>query len=193
METKKVLLVAAGGRAMPDVLALFYTQPHIVIVVTSEEGWAGEKAFVDIAKGRPRHEFLDFIRNVNAYKFDECEQACDQTAFEIVHKAYPATEHRLEWVFAIGSAPKITGIAAYEVAKKRSVPCLVVDTVHEKVVSLVKDVKTDIKEQELFHPDIPGYMKIQQRTYRIHKEKTANYRTTVEGWGHIAHELVLHS
>ena len=178
---------------MPDVLALFYTQPHIIVVITSEEGWAGEKAFVDIAKGRPRHEFLDFVRNVNAYKFDECERACDKTAYEIVQKAYPDANYHLEWVFAIGSAPKITGIAAYEVAKKRGIPCLVVDTLHEKVVSLVKDVETDVdvNEQELFHPDVPNYMRIQRRTYRIDNEKIANYRATVEGWGHIAQELAL--
>lgn len=191
METKKVLLVAAGGRAMPDVQAMFYVQPHIVIAVTSEEGWIGEKAFVDIAAGRPNHEFLDFVRNVNAYNFDECQQACGETAYKLVQKVYPDADYHLEWVFAIGSAPKITGIAAYEVAKNRGIPCLVVDTPHEKVVSLVKDVKTDVKEQELFHPDVPSYMRIQKRTYRMHKGKTAKYRATVQGWGHIARELAL--
>src|SRR2546421_3952634 len=173
MDSKKVLLVAAGGRPMPDVLALFYVQPQIVVIVTSEEGWLGENAFVEIATGRPNHEFLDFVRNVNAYKFNECEQACTQTAFEIVQKVFPDTDYCLEWTFAIGSAPKITGIAAYEVAKKRGIPCLVLDAQHEKFTSLVKELKTDIdvNEHELFHPDIPSYMRIQRRTYRIHKGK----------------------
>jgi len=195
MEKKKVLLVVAGGRAVPDVLALFYVQPQIVIVITSEEGWGGEDAFVEIATGRPNHEFLDFIRNVNAYKLNECMQACDKTASEIVRNVFAEADYQLEWVFAIGSAPKIPGIAAYEVAKKRGIPCLVVDTLHEKFVSLVRDVETDfdVKEQELFHPDVSSYMRMQRRMYRIHKEKIANYRAIVEGWGHIAQVLALSS
>lgn len=178
---------------MPDVLALFYVQPHIVIVVTSQEGWVGEKAFVEIATERLNHEFLDFVRNVNAYNFDECIQACDKAAYAIVQKTYPDIDYQLEWVFAISSAPKITGIAAYEVARKRDIPCLVVDTLHEKFVSLVKDIETDVdvKEQELFHPDVSSYMRIQRRSYRIHKEEIVNYRATVEGWGHIARVLAL--
>lgn len=191
METKKVLLVAAGGRAMPDVQALFYVQPEIVVAVTSEEGWIGEQAFTDIARNRSNHEFLGFVRNVNAYNFEECLKACGQHAYNLVLSKYSDKNYHLDWVFAIGSAPKITGIATYEVALKKNVPCLVIDTLHEKVISLVKDIETDVKESELFHPDVPGYMSIQKRKYRRHKGKTTSYRALIEGWGNIARELAL--
>ena len=182
MERKKALLVVAGGRALPDVIALFCVQPELLVFLTSEEGWHAEEVFESIAQSVPTCKNIFPIRNVSAYNFEAGKRACEQ-----VCESYPEAEW--EWIFAIGSGPKITCIAAYEVARQKGIPCLYIDTVHEKVVSLVKEYAG--QEKDLFHLDIPRYMKIQRRTYRENKGTTAAYRSTVEQWGHMARELAL--
>ncbi len=76
MDKKKALLVVAGGRAIPDVLALYVVQPHLVITITSEQGWDNENAFVEVAISLPNYEKLVSIPNVNAYDFEIAKQAC---------------------------------------------------------------------------------------------------------------------
>ena len=136
MEKKKALLVVAGGRVMPDVLGLYAVQPHLVLTVTSEQGWDNEKSFVEIAESLPNNEKLRCVRNVNAYDLDIATHACFDAC-----QPYPDSEW--DWTFSISSGPKITGIAAYEVAKQKNIPCLYIDTQHEKVVSLIKDIRSD--------------------------------------------------
>ncbi len=56
MAVKKALLVVAGGRATPDVLGLYCVQPQLVIILTSEQGWDGEDAFLEIAYSFPERD-----------------------------------------------------------------------------------------------------------------------------------------
>jgi len=182
MGKKKALLVVAGGRAIPDVLALYVVQPHLVITITSEQGWDNENAFVEVAKSLPNYEKLVSIPNVNAYDFEIAKQAC-------IDACEPYPPSNWDWAFSISSGPKITGIAAYEVAKEKGIPCLYIDTQREKVVSLITDVQ--ITPQQLFHMDVQEYMKIQQRKPKIHDQEVAQYRRKVEKWGNIARLLAL--
>lgn len=180
MEKKKALLVVAGGRAAPDVLALFHVQPCAVVFITSEEGWRDEQAFINIASAFPSCVDIQSIPNVNAYEFEKGKQACMEACL-----LYP--EDEWEWTFAISSAPKVTGIAAYEVAKQRGIPCLYIDTQHEKIVSFVKDI--GLVAKDLFHMSVRDYMKIQRREPETYKPEKLQYRATAEKWGHIAQIL----
>lgn len=177
MEKKKVLFVIAGGRATPDVLALFYVQPQVVVYLTSEEGWSDEEAFVHIAESMLIIEHIYPIRNVSAYNFESATQACLMAC-----AAYPETEWDV--TFTIGSGPKLSSIAAYEVAKQKKVPCLFIDTPHETIISLTTPTK--LPEVNLFHLSVEDYMRIQHRTYQQHHYKTAMYRTIAEAWGDMA-------
>jgi len=114
---KKALLVIAGGRVMPDILALYAVQPHLVITITSEQGWDNEKSFVEIAESLPNHEKIIPVRNVNAYDLNIAIKAC-------IEACQPYPDSAWDWTFSISSGPKITGIAAYEVAKEKNIPCL---------------------------------------------------------------------
>ena len=179
MEKKKALLVLAGRRAAPDALALFWLQPQLVIAITSEEGWAAEEAFVDLAKALPSCQ-VEIVRNINAYDLDAARDACIQ-----VCESYPESEW--DWTFTIGSSPKVTGIAAYEVAKQKDLPCWHIDTQHEKLVSLVKKIEVD--KQRFFHLDLATYMKIQHRRYK--ESEDGEYRAQAQNWGYIAREMAL--
>lgn len=75
-------------------------------------------------------------------------------------------------------------IGAYEVAKQKNIPCLYVDTQHEAIVSLVKDI--GIRSQDFFHMKVPDYMKIYRREPEVHTSKQARYRKVVEQWEDIA-------
>jgi len=179
MDKKKALLVVAGGRAAPDVLSLLYLQPQLVIAITSEEGWQAEKAFVDIAHALPSCR-IEILPKINAYELEVGKDACQQ-----VLASYPETEW--EWTITIGSSPKITGIAAYEVAKEKGIPCWHIDTRHEKVVSLVRDVQVD--KRRFFHLSLDDYMHIQGRESKEKKGPTKSYRKIVEGWISIAEAM----
>jgi len=179
MKKKKALLVFAGRRAAPDVLALFCLQPSLVVAITSEEGWLAEEAFVDIANSIPDCR-VEIVRNVSAYELEACTNACRK-----IFKQYPQSQW--DWTFTIGSSPKVTGIAAYEFAKQKDIPCWHIDTQHEKLVSLVKNV--DVDKQTFFHLDLSTYMKIQHRQYKISDDQT--YRTIAQSWGHIARKMAL--
>lgn len=187
MEKKKALLVVAGGRPIPDVLALYAVQPHGIVILTSEQGWDSEQTFVEIAKSLPNYEYLSIVPDVKAYNFDSAKDSCIQA-----WRSLPETEWN--WVYSISSGPKITGIAAYEVAKEEDIPCLYIDTRQEKIVSLVKDFTavigdTGISLQELFHMSVSDYMKIQRREHKPLKPETAYYRKMVEHWIDLAHLL----
>jgi len=187
MEKKKALLVVAGGRPMPDILALYAVQPHVIVILTSEQGWDGEQTFVEIAKSLPNYENLSIMPNVKAYNFDSAKDSCIQA-----WHSYPETEW--DWVFSISSGPKITGIAAYEVAKEKGIPCLYIDTRQEEIVSLVKDFTSVIRDtgmlpQRLFHMSVSDYMRIQRREQKSLNPETVYYRKTVEHWTDIAHLL----
>lgn len=179
MEKKKALLIAAGGRAAPDVLPLFYLQPQVVVAITSEEGWQAQNAFVDIAHAIPSCR-VEIIPRVNAYDLATGKAACRRAI-----ASYPDTEW--EWTFTIGSSPKITGIAAYEVAKEMGIPCWHIDTRHEKVVSLVRDVSVD--KQRFFHLSLDDYMKIQRREGKEKNGPTKTYRKIAESWIDVAEAM----
>src|SRR5579883_1295934 len=110
-DKKKALLVVAGGRAVPNVLSLLWLQPQLVRVILSEQGWEHTQAFQDIARSIPGC-LIDVIPDIDAYSFETCLNACQKAC-----EPYPDNEW--EWAFDITSAPKITGIAAYEVAKQK--------------------------------------------------------------------------
>src|SRR5260370_28826145 len=130
MDRKKALLVVAGGRAAPDVLSLLWIQPQLVRVITSKEGWPYEQAFIDIAQSLPECK-IDVIHDVDAYELGTGKKACIEAC-----QPYPNTEW--DWTFTIGSSPKVTGIAAYEISKQMDIPCRSICTHHETLVSLWK-------------------------------------------------------
>ncbi len=182
MEKKKALLVVAGGRAAPDVLSLLWIQPQLVRVITSKEGWPHEQAFVDIAQSLPECK-VDIIHDVDAYELETGKKACIDAC-----QPYPDTEW--DWTFTIGSSPKVTGIAAYEIAKQKDIPCWYIDTQHERLVSLVKQVEVD--KDRFFHLTLDDYMKIQHRTWNLPGiSESSNYREIVKKWAGLARELAI--
>ncbi len=180
MTKKKALLVVAGGRATPDVLALYCVQPHVVIALKSKQGWQGENAFTEIAQSLPNYEKLQTVPDVDAYNLEKGVQACVFACSQ-----YP----EYEWTFSISSSPKITGIAAYEVAKQKGVPCLIIDSHHKEVISLVKDI--GITSRDLFEMNVERYMKIQQRAPKEREQQEILYRAKVEEWEDLARTLAL--
>lgn len=181
MDRKKALLVVAGGRGVPDVLPLLYLQPELVLSITSEEGWDGEKPFFDIATGLPGTEVKP-LRNVDAYKLDVCMEACKDLC-----ESYPDTQW--EWTFTITSAPKVLAIAAYEVAKEMGIPCWYFASQNDKFVSLVKEAPIDKKR--FFHLSFKDYVKIQGRTCEEKPGPTSDYRERAQEWTDIAQEMAL--
>lgn len=165
MEKKKALLVMAGGRAAPDVLSLLYLRPQLVRVIISKEGWKAKQAFEDIANTLPSCT-VDVIPNIDAYDLEAGMRACRDAC-------QPFPDSEWDWTFTIGSSPKITGIAAYEVAKEKEIPCWHIDTRHEHVVSLVKE--TTVDKQSFFHLNLGKYMKIQNRRWRKRSGTGSNY------------------
>lgn len=178
-EKKKALLVVAGGRIVPDVLALFAIQPHLVVIVTSIEGYNGESTFREVVASLPDHEKIGETIHVDAYNFEAAKIACIEAC-----RPYPDTEW--DWTFSMSSSPKIMGIAAYEVARQKNVPCLHIDTQHEKIVSLVQDIRgKHVFPNNLFHMNVDTYMKFQQRQRKEQKQQELQYRRVVERWHHI--------
>ncbi len=182
MEKKKALLVLAGGRAVPDVLALLCVQPQLVAIITSHEGWKDEETFKEIAQALPNQEEPFPTIKVKSYDLAEAMQSCTD-----VFITYPTTNW--EWFFSIGSCPKIMGIAAYEVAKQKDIPCIYIDTQHEKIVSLVRDI--DIDPHDLFHMSVSSYMKIFRREQKQLNQEIVQYRKKAESWGHLARIMAL--
>ncbi|MBE3560240.1 MAG: DUF1887 family protein [Ktedonobacteraceae bacterium] len=180
MEKKKALLIVAGGRAIPNVLSLLYLRPQVVRVILSKEGWDHKQAFVDIARSIPDCQ-IDIIADIDAYDFNICLEAC-QNACE------PYPDDEWEWTFDITSAPKITGIAAYEVAKQKGVSCWHADAQRERHVSLVKPVEIDTAR--FFHLTLDDYMKAQHRIWAIPQGPVPDYRQIVTKWADITKELV---
>ena len=181
IEKKKALLVVAGGRAVPNVLSLLWLQPQLVYVILSKQGWDYKQAFEDIAHSIPSCQ-IGIISDVDAYNFADGLKAC-QDACEL----YPDSEW--EWTFEITSAPKITGIAAYEVAKQKGVSCWHADAQRDYHVSLVKHVEIDTNK--FFHLTLSDYMKAQDRTWKISTGPTPTYRETIKKWVDIARELAV--
>ena len=188
MGKKKALLLVVGGRAAPDVLALFCVQPHLVAILTSREGWGDEPAFREIASSLPNHEQLLATQQVDSYKFEEIRQACSD-----IYQAYPKTDW--DWAFSIASCPKIMGIAAYEVAKENTIPCLYIDSLHEYVATFVSDIRDipdiGIPPERLFQMTVQEYMKVYRREPRMLDQNQMNYRRKAEGWGDIAHIMAV--
>lgn len=182
MDKKKALLVVAGGRDVPDILALLCVQPQLVAIVTTEEGWGDQDSFIAIAKSLPKlAEILPTIQ-VASYKFEDIRKACRNICM-----TYPQKEW--DWVFSIGSCPKIMGIAVYELAKEMDVPCIHIDTQHKTIVSLVKDV--GISSQDFFNMKVQDYIKMFQREPKPHSNDTLHYRRIVENWGDLARLMIL--
>jgi hypothetical protein len=177
MDKQKALLVVTGGRAVPNVLSLLWLQPRVVRVLLSEQGWEYIEAFQGIATSRPECQ-IDILPNVDAYNFEACMSAC-LSACEL----YPDDEW--EWTFDIASAPKIMGIAAYEVAKQKGIACWHADAQRDCHVSLVRPVLVDTAR--FFHLTLDDYMKAQHRTWKITKPLT--YRETVKQWAELARSL----
>src|SRR5882762_1020932 len=150
MGKKKALMVVAGGRGVPDALALLYLKPELILPVTSEEGWETEKAFLGLAHRIPSCKVLP-IKYVNAYELGIGMDACRKFL-----EPYLTTEW--DWIFTITSAPKILAFAAYEIAKELGIPCWYSASQKERVVSLVKEYEVDTKRS--FHLSFNSYIKI---------------------------------
>ncbi len=180
-QKKKALLVVTGGRAVPNILSLLWLQPQVVRVILSEQGWDYQQAFEDIARSIPGCQ-IEIIPNVDAYNFDTCLEACQNAC-----KLDPDDEW--EWTFDITSAPKVTGIAGYEIAKQKGASCWHVDAQRERHVSLVKQVKVDTIK--FFHLTLDDYMKAQHRTWKISTGPTPNYREVAMKWAGMARELAV--
>jgi len=174
MNRQKALLVVAGGRAVPNVLSLLWLKPRVVRVLLSEQGWDYTEAFQGIATSLPECQ-IDILPNVDAYDFEACLNACLRAC-----EAY--TDTNWEWTFDITSAPKITGIAVYEVARQKGVSCWHADAQRERHVSLVKHVHVDAAR--FFRLTLEDYMKAQHRVWMI-KDSPA-YRETVNRWADVA-------
>jgi hypothetical protein len=180
MRKKIALLVVAEGRAVSDVLALFYVKPQAVHVITSKEGWDSQHAFIDIARCMGCQ--LD-IQSIDAYNFEACLQACRNSYASL-------SDEEWDWIFTISSSPKITGIAAYEVAKEKGISCWHVDAQRNHVVSLVKPVEID--KDKFFHLTLDDYMQIQHRIWKLEgPTDTDSYRDSVKKWATIARELTM--
>jgi hypothetical protein len=63
----------------------------------------------------------------------------------------------MEWTITTSSSTKIMGLAGYEFAKQKGIPCVQVDVLREKVISLVQKIEVD--EQRFFHLTIDEYVK----------------------------------
>jgi hypothetical protein len=174
MDKQKALLVVTGGRAVPNVLSLLWLQPRVVRVLLSEQGWDYTEAFQGIATSLPECQ-IDILPNVDAYDFEACLHACLSAC-----EPYPGDEW--EWTFDITSAPKITGIAAYEIARQKGISCWHADALRDRHVSLVKPVHVDTAR--FFRLTLEDYMKAQHRVW-VRKGKTT-YRETVRQWADVA-------
>ncbi|EFH90032.1 Card1-like endonuclease domain-containing protein [Ktedonobacter racemifer] len=187
MEKKKALLIVTGGRAVPDVLTLLWLKPQLVTIILSERGWGrptqtsdvgihGE-AFVDLAKSLPNCQ-INIFRDVDVYDLEACLNACSQA-----YEPYPASEW--DWTCHITSSPKVLGIAAYEVARKNGIPCWVIDTTGERIVSMVQP--TEVDKTTFFHLTLTDYMSAQGRTLSRINE---NYRQFTKQKTYLAETLV---
>ena len=178
-EKKKALLIITGGRAIPNVLSLLWLQPQLVRVILSKQGWDKYKpAFTDIANSIPGCK-LEYITDIDAYNINAGMQACRDAC-----TLYPDDEW--DWTFEITSSPKVTGIAAYEVAKEKHIPCWHIDTQREQHISLIQHVEVDL--ERFFDLTLDDYMTTQHRTWEIPNKI---YREQVKQWTHVARELVL--
>jgi hypothetical protein len=83
------------------------------------------------------------------------------------------------------------GIAAYEVAKQMSIPCIHVDTQHEKIISLIKDI--GVSAHDFFGMNVKTYMSIYGREPDDLQDGEIKYRADAEKWGHIANIMALSS
>ena len=153
-------------------------------IVTSQEGWKDEDTFKEIAQALPNQEELLPTIKVKSYDLTEVMQSCTN-----MFTNYPKTDW--DWFFSIGSCPKIMGIAAYEVAKQEDIPCLYIDTQHEKIVPLVRDIGID--PHDLFHMNVANYMKIFRREQKQLKPEIVQYRKKAEIWDHLARIMALSS
>ncbi|HLI05883.1 MAG TPA: DUF1887 family CARF protein [Ktedonobacteraceae bacterium] len=183
MEKKKALMVVAGGRGVPDALALLYLKPGLVLPITSIEGWETETAFLDLAKRIPGCKVLP-MEQIDAYDLDGAIVAIKDFR-EQCNKSHPTIEW--DWIFTITSAPKILAFAAYEVAKGLGIPCWYIASQQEKVVSLVKEYEK-VDTNRFFHLSFNDYIKIQGRTYRERKP-FPGYRQSVQSWGDVAEAM----
>lgn len=191
MKKKVALMVVAGGRGVPDALALLYLKPALVLPITSKEGWDTEKAFLDLAHRIPGCTVLPMM-HVDAYDLDKAIEVCREelnACREKFRESDPDVEW--EWIFTITSAPKILAFAAYEIAKDLEVPCWFSASLQEKVVSLIKEYKVDT--ERFFHLSFNDYIKIQGRTCRKKEPQIPRYRETVEAWADVAEKLALSS
>jgi hypothetical protein len=183
MGKKKALLIVSGGRGTPDVLTLLCVRPQLIVILTSEEGWGDETTFREIAQTLTGVEEILPTIQVSSYKLDLIKATCLEACRPYL------TDY--EWAFSIGSCPKIMGIGAYEAAKEMDVPCIYMDTGHEKIVSLVKDI--EVPSDDFFHMELEAYLQIFGRKPEKQSADVIQYRTVVGQWGHIARIMALSS
>lgn len=173
LRRKKALLVLTGGRALPDILTFLYLQPQLVVIIAPQEGWSFEQTFVEIVKTLPDCT-LSIIRNVDAFDIEASMQACLE-----VYLQFPD----MEWTITTSSSTKIMGLAGYEFAKQKGIPCVQVDVLREKVISLVQKIEVD--EQRFFHLTIDEYVKNYGYTTVNNRWSSSNYENkgTPIGYG----------
>ncbi len=176
MAKEKALLLVVGGRGMPDLMALFYVQPKYVVILTSEEGWNDEKNCRDIISSMAGTQIEEPTRKVNTYNFANAKKVCEEIC----------RSHDWDWTISISSAPKITAFAALAVASSLQLPCLYIDTSHEKLISLSGD--TEIVANELFHMNVDDYL---EKFGRTRNDKNWEYRSAIKNLGDVSKLLAL--
>lgn len=178
-QRKKALLVLAGGRALPDILALLYLRPEVVVVIMPQEGWPFQQVFADITRTLPSCE-VKIIANVTAFDIDACMQAC-------IEACLPYPDTGWDWTFTTSSSTKIMALAGYEIAKRKGIPCWQVDVLHEQVISFVRETEVDV--QRFFRLTVDEYM-INYGYAVDHYILRADYRDEFEACSDILRELI---
>lgn len=176
---KKALLIVTGGRVLPDILMLHYLQPELVVIIAPQEGWLYQKILTDVTRTLPSCT-VQIIANIDAFDFNACMQACVEACL-----SYP----EWDWTFTTSSSSKIMSLAAYEIAKQRNIPLWLIDVMHEKVASLVRDIEVDT--HRFFHITVDKYMK--SYGYTIADDRSANdyHQSKLLAWSNVMQELIL--
>ena len=174
----KALLLLTGGRGVPDMLTIKYLRPDIVFNLTTDQGL---KAAESLKKFSSLHFHCDMeiLPTIDPFNEQEIRNACENTLQRLPNA---------EWIIHITTSPKVVGICAYEVAREHNIPCWLLNTDGEQVISFVRT--THVNKQELFNASVEEYMGAYGRTYEIPKSPV--YRQKAESWYPVAQQLAKH-
>jgi hypothetical protein len=126
---------------------------------------------------------VKIIPGINAFDIDACIKACTEAWLP-----YSGTEW--EWIFTASSAAKVMSLAGYEFAKQKGIPCLQIDILHRKVISLVKEVEVDTRR--FFYLTVDEYMSHYGYTVAYTSKGLADqsHQRKLIAWSDVARELI---